>query len=400
MSQNFAAAIAAVAESSPMGGQSVPVIAQRTLRVDGDGLAYYVAGNDDTLPGYARRRLIEKVEAAQIACGAGQVEITATAPSSHKGHRYAIARVKPYQGQRKGHHPKNWQYLRDLYNEGQVGNIPVTQTTIAEADDLLATPGDTVIYSQDKDMRMIPGIHLDWKTHLMLVVPPGTWEIVHDEKVYGRKWFWLQLLHGDTVDNIPGLPKFREFNGDGSFKEKRIGEVTAGRMLAEARNEGDAAIIAKGLYRSYYGDRWLVEMLEQGMLLWLRRNHEDVFDIAATEGPFARFTTDPLWPSARAEIQSRIDAVEKMYALKPRGAHEDVPGEEPGSLQGTQREGLRSPEAESAGEDHVRDSEITSTPEQSGVLDQPVRRSDPEPLPAARRIVGLAWGAVPIWSKP
>ena len=106
--QQFAAAIAAAVSASPMTNNSVPV-ERRVLLVDGDGLAYYCAGNDETSIGEARARLIEKVKGAQRACGAEDVRILLTNSGSHKGHRYAIARVKPYQGQRvNSRRPKNW----------------------------------------------------------------------------------------------------------------------------------------------------------------------------------------------------------------------------------------------------------------------------------------------------
>ena len=48
MNSPFAAAIAAAAGASPMACGSVPVTLDRKLLVDGDGLAYYCGGNDET----------------------------------------------------------------------------------------------------------------------------------------------------------------------------------------------------------------------------------------------------------------------------------------------------------------------------------------------------------------
>lgn len=310
----YAAAIAAAAASAPMGG-AVPV-AHRVLLVDGDGLAYYCAGNDDTGAGEARAKLIEKVRSAQRVCGAERVIILLTGSGSPKGHRYAVARVKPYQGQRvNSRRPKNWQALRELM-EGKDLPFDVETTYTAEADDLFAEraykePHNTVIYTQDKDMRMLPGMHLDWVSHRIHTVAwmPGThhsdpWKALSSEsndKQYGPKWFWLQMLHGDTADYIPGLPKYVP---TGTDKLKPVGEVTAGKLLVGAT---EYATCVAYWYKSFYKDRWLVEMLEQAVLLWLRRVPDKWDDCLDPGGPLHCFNDGSVeFMQAYAEIQERV----------------------------------------------------------------------------------------------
>ena len=167
MTNPFASAIALAAGSAPMG--AVPITPNRILLVDGDGLAYYCAGKDDTDAGEARRSLVRKVKSAAGFVGAERVVVLLTASNSHKGHRYAIARVKPYQGQRAGsRRPKNWEALRN-YMESSEFPFEVDSTTVAEADDLFGwyshTFPDVVIYTQDKDMRMLPGLHFNLGQH-------------------------------------------------------------------------------------------------------------------------------------------------------------------------------------------------------------------------------------------
>jgi hypothetical protein len=219
----FAAAIAAASSAQP---QARPdKVAGRTLLADGDALAYYCAGGEDTPSGLARRNLERKIEEAMRAAGADKVVILVTSGASHKGHRYAIARAKTYQGKRDaGRKPRNWQFMRELIERD--ARSVVTDTL--EADDLFhinsVRLGDenVAILTQDKDMRMVPGWHLNWETHALVRVHPETWAFEVDGKVFGRKWFWLQMLHGDPTDNIPGLPK-ATFNG----KQKLCGPVTA-----------------------------------------------------------------------------------------------------------------------------------------------------------------------------
>lgn len=323
---DFAAAIAAAVSASPMTNNSVP-IERRVLLVDGDGLAYYCAGNDETGIGEARARLIEKVKVAQRACGAESVRILLTNSGSHKGHRYAIARVKPYQGQRvNSRRPKNWRGLRELMESG---NVPFTieGTSVAEADDLFGyyayqSPDDVVIYTQDKDMRMLPGRHLDWVSNRMHYVGwitnlDGTLTVnssVFNDKWYGPMWFWLQMLHGDTADYIPGLPKV-ELVG----KLKPVGEVTAAKFL-DGVHSGELAATVAAYYATYYGERWLVEMLEQAALLWMRRVPDKWDDCLAPGGPLAIFNDGSHGlATAWYEINERVRNADTINALSSEG---------------------------------------------------------------------------------
>ncbi|ASJ79300.1 exonuclease [Curvibacter phage P26059B] len=318
---------AKAAAAQPMGYGSVPVVHQRTLLVDGDGLCYYCAGNDDTDIGTARRNLIDKVRRATELVGAGQIKILVTGAGSHKGHRYAIARAKPYQGQRAGsRRPKNWQGLRDLLDTGFPG-VEIETTYTAEADDLFGfyaynDPDNTVILTQDKDMRMLPGTHLDWVTNRVHVVEHGLATVrqehimynrtvvdsVFNDKQYGPKWFWLQMLHGDTADNIPGLPKYVVDD-----KAKPVGEVTAAKFLA---NRGHLGELVYYFYASYYGKRALVEMLEQACLLWMRRDPNNWADCAEYGGPMYQFTDHEYWPAAYAEIEQRVRQADELNAIQ------------------------------------------------------------------------------------
>lgn len=302
--------------STPQSLASVPVLHDRTIYLDGDGLAYYCAGNEATLLGEARERLNSKVADMARASGAANKSILLTASGSHKGYRYAVARAKPYQGQRaNSRRPPNWQGLRDLLVDGHFGATKSTYT--AEADDLFghhghASPECTVIATQDKDMRMVPGWHIDWVSHLICFLPPGTYDMRFNDKQFGRKWFWLQMLHGDTADFIPGLPwVVLKANG----KPERCGDVTAQRLLAPATSCEQAGQIVLTAYESYYKERALVEMLEQAVLLWMRRDKDSHWlDCAGEGGPMAHFRDHPNWCAAVNEIGDRITTVESYGA--------------------------------------------------------------------------------------
>ncbi len=315
------------AEADPMSNGPVTTIPGRLLLADGDGLCYYCAGNDDTAPGLARANMIEKLRSAARAAGAEAIKVLTTSRGCHKGYRYAVARVKPYQGQRADNRrPKNWEFLRGLLEGGDLGyGIEVEFTSVAEADDLFSRYAlnhpDCVIYTQDKDMHMVPGWHLDWTTHLMLHLAPGVWlHPSHDAaKPFGRAWFWQQMLQGDGADNIPGLPFYKDGSivgsgpNKGKAKEIRVGEPpkdtvgTATKLLANVSSDMGATLLLQGLYQTCYGERWLVEMLEQGILLWMRNDQQSsALNVVAPGNPLHALTTHALYPAARAEIMARI----------------------------------------------------------------------------------------------
>lgn len=297
------------AATSPMALASEPPVPGRVLLADGDGLAYYCAGKDGTPPGDARSILASKLSAARRASGSESIKILLTAAESHKGHRYLVATVKPYQGQRvNSRRPNNWQNLREFMESGAPGmaRTEVESTATAEADDLFAKYAEgNVVYTQDKDMRMVPALHLDWKTHRIVDTRHSPWELVQDDKVYGRKWFWLQILMGDTADYIPGLPKYKNEKGNFAL----VGEKTAEALLSGFDNEPDAASMVRSLYEGYYGDMWAARMFEQAVLLWIRRNPDNAADcLDQTYGPLRYFFNDMVAPATALGV--KIKALE------------------------------------------------------------------------------------------
>lgn len=249
--------------------QGVPVVPGRRIHIDGDMLAYQCGGNDDTDVATSRRILKSKIDLFKEASGAEGVLLHLTASGSTKGHRAVIAYTKPYQGQRKGHRPKNWQYLRDYMIEGLAG--PVKQWFDREADDGFGFISENcpldVIATRDKDMRMLPGWHLNWDTYELVKVGADQFALEAGGKLYGHKWFWTQMLWGDAADNIPGLPKHPDF-------PRGVGEVAAGKILAFAHDDESAAHAVAQAYKAYWGDEWADRYVEQASLLWIRRTNQ------------------------------------------------------------------------------------------------------------------------------
>lgn len=248
--------------------QRVPKVEGRVLFVDADMLCYQCGGNDDTDVATSRRILKNKIDLFMEASGAERLVLGLTGDGSTKGDRAVIAYTKPYQGNRKGSRPKNWQYLRNYIADGLAG--PVKAVFDREADDLggfmsEAYPGKSVLCSRDKDFRMLPGLHLNWDTYELVHVPAEQWCVEACGKVYGLKWWAIQMLWGDAADNIPGLPKHPDFM-------RGVGEGAANKLLAFANDHISAVDALHSAYRAWWGDaEWADRFAEQASLLWIRR---------------------------------------------------------------------------------------------------------------------------------
>ena len=270
---------------------------------------YYAAGNDETDPGRARQNALEKIEAFKVLSGSERVVVHLTAPESNKGFRYVAATVKPYQGHRAGgRKPKNWRGLRDWLSTYTGDAFKVKVWTDREADDGMAYhatvlgPELAVVATADKDMRMFAGWHIDWHTYDRTFVPAGEFaKVGTNGKLYGHRWFWQQMLQGDTADNIPGLPKYVKPNG----KAGALGEKTAEKLLAETGCNSSAFRVVRELYQNWYEAEWAGAFAEQAVLLWMRTDKQakcgDFMQVVPPESPYI----DKL-RAAVADIDARI----------------------------------------------------------------------------------------------
>lgn len=318
-------AVSQAAESQSQELARAPdIVPGRVLLVDADMVCYSNAGTDDTEPGNARLSAIQRLKTMKRLSGAERIVCHLTSDYSHKGDRYVVARVKPYQAQRAGgRKPKNWQYLRDWFQSYSGDLFKVRTWGDREADDAIALHATrlgvehAVIATADKDMRMIPGHHLDWATYELIRLDKEFEIIGETGKVYGHKWFWLQLLQGDAADNIPGLPRY-VVNG----ASKLIGEKTAAKFLADCESDAEACKVVASLYASWYKEDWPEYLAEQMALLWMRRGataditdfmdgYLDFGDLASHIQQGATKLTERVG-AAKAEAAA-IDAIGKLH---------------------------------------------------------------------------------------
>lgn len=270
MLPDLTAAIAAGVGASAQMSAPLPAVPGRVLHVDGDYLAYWAGGIDNLA--VCREVALNKMEALKAASQSESILVHLTDPASSKADRYIIAEVKPYQEQRSGKgKPQHWAAMREYLGHSCFDFKSKTWSE-READDGMAyccAIAESAIAAKDKDMRMLPGVHVNWDDFEITVVKPGDYSVLDSKgKQYGLKWFWLQMLHGDTADNIPGLPKYINDKG----KEALCGEKTAQRLLDMADNNEEVGKLVEGLYAGYYGLDWPQRLLEQALLLWLRRD--------------------------------------------------------------------------------------------------------------------------------
>jgi len=163
-----------------------------------------------------------------------------------------------------------------------------------EADDLLGIhqTEDTVIWSLDKDLRQIPGQHLDDKTQTVVTINPNG-KLRHDKwvtkegkkksKVYfdGLIGLYYQMLIGDPTDNILGcgireeqVYKTGAKAGQTYMKRKGVGSMAALKMLVASKDIDTALKTVCKEYLKIHGDSWQDKLEEQANLLFMTREKE------------------------------------------------------------------------------------------------------------------------------
>jgi 5'-3' exonuclease len=223
--------------------------------VDGDVFAYraaFATRNDpqeealdcvDTL----LRLGVERVSQLPYEFSNYQVYLTC---SGHQ-FRHDVAKTAVYKGNRKGtEKPQHLQAIRDH----MVSMWDAVESVEQEADDCLAIEATQLDYnctivSVDKDMMQVPCWHYNPVKDTMVKVTPAE----------GIKFFYTQILTGDSVDNIIGLHK--------------VGPKTADKMLDGIEEEDD---LWDAVLKAYEGDRDRV--VENARLLWLRRYEGELWE--------------------------------------------------------------------------------------------------------------------------
>lgn len=251
----------------------------RLLLLDGDFACYRASANAKTLP-TAYRRWVTEVLADAFLAQAELVEVHLTAAGGAKAHRDLYPSWKPYQGNRKGKaKPPLLEPLRQFLAQGPEDlppNIEIVTHYHWEADDGLIMKGEIhghtcVVKSDDKDLNMTRAPLFNMQTGQVDYLRDGdrygwvkdayTESGILKATGHGTRFFWTQMLMGDTADHIRGLDK---------WEGKNIGIAGALDVMQGIDCEHEAANRVLWAYAKIGQDA-----LAEAELLWLRRNEED-----------------------------------------------------------------------------------------------------------------------------
>lgn len=176
--------------------------------------------------------------------------------SEGKNFRHELTTKLPekdqYKANRNSEKPLHYQalreYLRDEYKAIFVKDY--------EADDALSIMHTycnrneipSVICSIDKDLLNTPGLHYNPTNE--------RFDEIGENKAI--KLYMMQILTGDTSDNIAGIPK--------------VGPKTALKIVGDSDNPKDWAERVQEAYRQHYGEKdWKKRFTLARQLLWIHR---------------------------------------------------------------------------------------------------------------------------------
>lgn len=196
--------------------------------------------------------------------------------------RYKIAKTKPYKANRNDREkPKYYDEIREYLKV----NYDTIVVNGAEADDGISIFAERYkhlyeiwIISDDKDFGQIickqyrhsKNQFLDTKHEIVKRqkitsdIDTGIISYVDYNDYYGDYMLYYQMLVGDTVDNIPGVPGIGKSNK--IFKDEFVQGIT----IEEARN------LVWREYQDTYQEKSVSVYLEQYMLLRLMRTNKNV----------------------------------------------------------------------------------------------------------------------------
>jgi len=165
--------------------------------------------------------------------------------------RYDIAVTHEYKGNRKK--VEKPEYLEGVRNH-LVDHWDAIVSKGEEADDLIGIWStdigkDAIVVSIDKDMLQLPCTHFNPNKKTFQTV----------DEFNGLKFFYSQILTGDTADNIVGL--------------YGIGPKKAEKLLEGSETEQDMYEVC---LRAYSGEEDRV--IENARLLWLRRYTDQIWE--------------------------------------------------------------------------------------------------------------------------
>ncbi len=168
-------------------------------------------------------------------------------------YRDKVATIRKYKGNRdKSHKPIHYdeltKYMMEIHGavlvEGKEADDQMGIDQYKDGVGKSIQELETCICSIDKDMNMIPGWHYNWMKNSLYLVNT-------DDAIL---WFYCQMIMGDKVDNIVGIPG--------------KGLVAAYKILKDTTTEEEMYLAVRGAYEDSGN---LNQLEENALLLWIQR---------------------------------------------------------------------------------------------------------------------------------
>jgi hypothetical protein len=217
--------------------------------IDADVVAYRMAfGTEDEPEKVAIQKTSEFLE--DLVFTYTEVEDCEGYLTGKSNFRFDIAKTAPYKGTRIAEKPKHLGIIRQYMIDAWAFSVQEGQ----EADDAIGIRAyalgeeDYIICSIDKDLDNLRGHHYNFVKNIRYYV-------TEDEAI---KNFYIQVLTGDRVDNVPGL--------------KGVGPKKAEKILSEAKTETE---LFNAVLAAYDDD--IHRMTEMAQLLWIRRKEGELW---------------------------------------------------------------------------------------------------------------------------
>lgn len=312
-------------ESAAQAAEFPDTVPGRVAQIDADFLAYQVSYEKEDDP-KSLDQIIDHCDKAidnlRRLSAAETAVLHLTPKESNKGKRAELAVLAEYQSTRRGDKPRYLHVIRDYMGDLNTGVLKGELHYHAEADDGMAAAqyaaigrgeyDKSIIVTRDKDLRMVPGLHLDWGTGMITGLPEDeTFGYIEYDKAkskvvgYGTKFFWAQMLMGDTVDTILGLPEIApehcvkylptqaylkakdKEKALAKVKPKKCGAKAAYDLLDGIDNDYDARALIVELYKANEYTHWETgkaiayehAILSNAILLWMRKDPHNTHDV-------------------------------------------------------------------------------------------------------------------------
>lgn len=190
-------------------------------------------------------------------------------------YREELATIRPYKGNRDAPKPYHYAAIKEYLLSVQNAVVCEGQ----EADDAMSIaamqdPHGTVICTIDKDLNGTPGWHYNWNS-------PPLYFVEEDE---ANRFFYMQLLTGDSTDNIPGLFQMTGVRASAKLKEPLHHIDDAATMYNYVYSVWCDAYDKVGMCpddKDEVVSKWLLEI---GRLLYIRREPGEVWTPPVGEG--------------------------------------------------------------------------------------------------------------------